>query len=111
MVGTQLAKRLHEDDQLDQTRDAMGEGALSAEHAAVKERKSVGVFSLEMSKSEITMRLLSAEAKIPLNHMRNGKMSDDDWHTVIETNLSSVFYTCRAAVRGMPLVAFSMFAA
>ena len=37
------------------------------------------IFSLEMGKAEITMRLLSAEAKIPLNHIRNGGMSDDDW--------------------------------
>jgi len=29
------------------------------------------------------------------------RMSDEDWHTVIDTNLASVFYTCRAAVRGM----------
>jgi 3-oxoacyl-[acyl-carrier protein] reductase len=29
------------------------------------------------------------------------RMSDDDWDTVIGTNLSSVFYTCRAASRGM----------
>ena len=29
------------------------------------------------------------------------RMSDDDWGTVIETNLSSVFYTCRAACRPM----------
>ena len=29
------------------------------------------------------------------------RMSDDDWHAVIETNLSSVFYTCRAAARPM----------
>ena len=29
------------------------------------------------------------------------RMSDEDWRTVIETNLSSVFYTCRAASRGM----------
>jgi len=29
------------------------------------------------------------------------RMPDDDWRTVIETNLSSVFYTCRAVVRGM----------
>jgi 3-oxoacyl-[acyl-carrier protein] reductase len=28
-------------------------------------------------------------------------MSDDDWRTVIETNLSSVFYTCRAVTRPM----------
>jgi 3-oxoacyl-[acyl-carrier protein] reductase len=29
------------------------------------------------------------------------RMSDEDWRAVIETNLSSVFYTCRAASRGM----------
>jgi 3-oxoacyl-[acyl-carrier protein] reductase len=29
------------------------------------------------------------------------RMPDEDWRTVIETNLSSVFYTCRAAARGM----------
>ena len=32
-----------------------------------------------MSKSEIVMRLLSAEAKIKLADMRSGRMSDDDW--------------------------------
>jgi 3-oxoacyl-[acyl-carrier protein] reductase len=29
------------------------------------------------------------------------RMSDDDWHVVMETNLSSVFYTCRAVCRPM----------
>jgi 3-oxoacyl-[acyl-carrier protein] reductase len=29
------------------------------------------------------------------------RMSDDDWRQVIDTNLASVFYTCRAAARGM----------
>jgi 3-oxoacyl-[acyl-carrier protein] reductase len=29
------------------------------------------------------------------------RMSDEDWHVVVETNLSSVFYTCRAVSRGM----------
>jgi 3-oxoacyl-[acyl-carrier protein] reductase len=29
------------------------------------------------------------------------RMPDDDWRAVIETNLSSVFYTCRAVTRGM----------
>ncbi len=37
------------------------------------------IFSLEMSKTEITMRLLSAEAGVPLHHMRSGMMTDDDW--------------------------------
>ncbi|QIS23752.1 replicative DNA helicase [Nocardia terpenica] len=37
------------------------------------------IFSLEMSRTEIVMRLLSAEAKIKLGDMRAGRMSDDDW--------------------------------
>ncbi|MGO9294989.1 MAG: replicative DNA helicase, partial [Streptosporangiaceae bacterium] len=37
------------------------------------------IFSLEMSRNEITMRLLSAEARVPLNSMRTGQMTDDDW--------------------------------
>ncbi len=37
------------------------------------------IFSLEMSRTEIVMRLLSAEARIRLGDMRSGRMSDDDW--------------------------------
>ncbi len=46
---------------------------------SIKHRFPSIVFSLEMSKSEIVMRLLSAEAKIKLADMRSGKMTDDDW--------------------------------
>ena len=46
---------------------------------SIKHRQASIVFSLEMSKSEIVMRLLSAEAKIKLADMRAGRMSDDDW--------------------------------
>ena len=46
---------------------------------SIKNRLASIVFSLEMSKSEIVMRLLSAEAKIKLADMRSGRMSDDDW--------------------------------
>jgi replicative DNA helicase len=46
---------------------------------SIKNRMASVVFSLEMSKSEIVMRLLSAEAKIKLADMRSGRMSDDDW--------------------------------
>jgi replicative DNA helicase len=46
---------------------------------SIKNRLASVVFSLEMSKSEIVMRLLSAEAKIKLADMRSGRMSDDDW--------------------------------
>ena len=47
--------------------------------ASIRHNMCSVIFSLEMTRNEITMRLLSAEAKIPLNHMRNGNMNDDDW--------------------------------
>jgi replicative DNA helicase len=37
------------------------------------------LFSLEMGRNEITMRLLSAESRVPLQTMRTGQMNDDDW--------------------------------
>jgi replicative DNA helicase len=37
------------------------------------------IFSLEMSRNEIVMRLLSAEAQVALHHMRSGQMSEADW--------------------------------
>ena len=50
-----------------------------ARNASVKHHQAACIFSLEMSKHEITMRLLSAEAKVPLHHMRAGTLSDEDW--------------------------------
>jgi replicative DNA helicase len=50
-----------------------------ARSASVKHGLASCIFSLEMSKTEITMRLLSAEARVPLHHMRAGTMTDDDW--------------------------------
>jgi replicative DNA helicase len=47
--------------------------------ASIKNRLASVLFSLEMGKSEITMRLLSAESRVQLHRMRNGGMSDDDW--------------------------------
>ena len=46
---------------------------------SIRHQMASVIFSLEMSKSEIVMRLLSAEAKIKLSDMRSGRMSDDDW--------------------------------
>ncbi|MFJ1753737.1 replicative DNA helicase [Kitasatospora sp. NPDC088134] len=40
------------------------------------------IFSLEMGRNEIAMRLLSAEARVALHHMRSGNMTDDDWTRV-----------------------------
>ena len=53
-----------------------------ARAASIKNHLSSVIFSLEMSQIEITMRLLSAEAGVPLSHIRGGKMSDQDWNRV-----------------------------
>ncbi|WP_435875432.1 replicative DNA helicase [Nonomuraea fuscirosea] len=50
-----------------------------ARSAAIKYGMTTVIFSLEMSRNEITMRLLSAEARVSLQNMRSGTMSDDDW--------------------------------
>ena len=50
-----------------------------ARSAAIKHNLTTAIFSLEMSRNEITMRLLSAEARVPLHQMRSGKLTDDDW--------------------------------
>lgn len=63
-------------------RPGMGKSTLGLDFlrsCSIKNRLSSVVFSLEMSKTEIVMRLLSAEAKIKLADMRSGRMSDDDW--------------------------------
>ena len=40
------------------------------------------IFSLEMSRTEIMMRLLSAEGQIQLNNIRSGRMSSQDWQKI-----------------------------
>ena len=56
-------------------RPAIGKSTLGLDicrAASIHNNLTSVIFSLEMTRTEITMRLLSAEAKIPLNHMRNG---------------------------------------
>ncbi len=47
--------------------------------ASIKHGLTSVVFSLEMSRNELTMRMLSAEAQVPLQNMRKGTMRDEDW--------------------------------
>ncbi len=63
-------------------RPAMGKSTFALDlcrSASIANNLTSCFFSLEMTRSEITMRLLSAEAKIPLNHIRNGNMQEGDW--------------------------------
>ena len=50
-----------------------------ARSASIKNGLTSVIFSLEMGRNEILMRMLSAEAQIALHHMRSGNMSDNDW--------------------------------
>ena len=63
-------------------RPAVGKSTLAldlARAATIKHSLPTVIFSLEMSRNEITMRLLSAEARVPLHSMRTGQMGEEDW--------------------------------
>ena len=62
-----------------------------AAHAAIKARRPVLVFSLEMGHMELTQRLLCAEARVDSTKMRDGRLGDDDWDAI--TNAISRFST------------------
>jgi replicative DNA helicase len=60
-----------------------------ARAASIKNGLTSVIFSLEMTRNEITMRLLSAEARVGQHHMRTGSLSDDDW-TKLARKMSEV---------------------
>ena len=63
-------------------RPAVGKSTLALDivrNAAIHEKKTAVIFSLEMSRSEITMRMLSAESRVSLNSIRSGALTDDEW--------------------------------
>jgi len=63
-------------------RPSLGKTSLAlniAEHAAVQEGKTVGVFSLEMSKEQLVQRLLSSVATIDSDRLRSGFLEDLDF--------------------------------
>ncbi len=69
-------------------RPAIGKSTLGldiARSAAIKNNMTAVLFSLEMSRTEITMRMLSAEARIPLQKLRQGRLEDGDWTKMART--------------------------
>lgn len=53
-----------------------------AEHAALKEGKSVVIFSLEMSKEQLAYKLLCSEANVDMLKLRTGTLEDKDWENI-----------------------------
>ncbi|RLI45755.1 replicative DNA helicase [Candidatus Bathyarchaeota archaeon] len=66
-------------------RPSMGKTTLAlnmAENAAVEYGYTVAMFSLEMSKEQLGMKLMSSQTGIPLNNIKYGRMSQSDWDKV-----------------------------
>ncbi|MCI6190693.1 MAG: replicative DNA helicase [Clostridium sp.] len=53
-----------------------------AEHAALREGKSVVIFSLEMSKEQLAYKLLCSEANVDMLRLRTGALEDKDWESI-----------------------------
>lgn len=69
-------------------RPSMGKTAFVlniAEYVAFKQKKTVAIFSLEMSKEQLVNRLFSLESKVDSQHIRTGQLSDQEWEKLIES--------------------------
>ncbi|MEM9553167.1 MAG: replicative DNA helicase [Acidobacteriota bacterium] len=56
-----------------------------AQHVALREGRTVGVFSLEMGEQELVQRILSSEADLPFGQLRSGKLSENQWSLLYDT--------------------------
>ena len=66
-------------------RPAMGKTSFAlniAEYAAIKTRKAVAVFSMEMSASQLAFRLISSTGRVDQQHLKTGSLEDEDWSRV-----------------------------
>jgi replicative DNA helicase len=63
-------------------RPAMGKTSFClnvAQHVALRRGETVGVFSLEMSKEQLALRMLCADARVDAHRLRTGKLQEKDW--------------------------------
>ncbi|MDY0015488.1 MAG: replicative DNA helicase [Bacteroidales bacterium] len=67
-------------------RPGMGKTAFvlsMARHIAIDQQKPIAFFSLEMSASDLALRLISAESGFYQNQLKRGDLSDDDWRVLV----------------------------
>ena len=63
-------------------RPSMGKTSLAlgiAEHASIKAGAKVGIFSLEMSKAQLVLRMMSSQAHLDSHALRTGQLAPRDW--------------------------------
>ena len=56
-----------------------------AQHVAIREKRPVAIFSLEMSQQELALRILCSEADVPFSRLRSGHLSQQQWGRIIQT--------------------------
>ena len=69
-------------------RPSMGKSALAiniAEHVAIKAKKSVAVFSMEMPSEQLAMRMIGSLSRIDQQRIRTGNLEDEDWPRLTST--------------------------
>ena len=69
-------------------RPAMGKTSFAmnvAEHAALRKGKVTAVFTLEMPREQIAMRMLCSDAKVDMQRVRRGTLRDEDWSRLADT--------------------------
>ncbi len=70
-------------------RPSMGKTAFAinvAQHAAVKENKSVAIFSLEMSKEQLARRMLCTQGLVDAQKVRIGDLTEEEWLSLIDAS-------------------------
>ena len=84
-------------------RPSMGKTAFSvniAEAAALKAKKAVVIFSMEMSASQLAFRLISSIGRIHQQHLRNGDLAEEDWPRV--TNAIAILSEAKIFIDDTP---------
>ncbi len=69
-------------------RPAMGKTSFAmniAEHAALNKGRVTAVFTLEMPREQIAMRMLCSDARVDMQRVRRGTLRDDDWERIAQT--------------------------
>ncbi len=69
-------------------RPAMGKTSFAmniAEHAALNKGKTTAIFTLEMPREQIAMRMLCSDARVDMQRVRKGTLHDDDWIRLAKT--------------------------
>lgn len=78
-----------------------------AEHVAIEGKKPVGIFSLEMSRDQLVLRMLCSQAMVDASRLRTGHLGNEDWAKLTmaagHLNVAPIFIDDSAAITAMEM--------